>query len=261
MSVITLTSDWNRDDYYSGAVKGDILSGLPDATLVDISHSIQPFNIAQAAFILKNSYTHFPAGTVHTIWLNSECSKTPVYLAAKYDGHYFISADSGLFGLLFRKDPDMIVTLAGNTGESSFASLKPFTRAACHLASGKDIAGLGDKVEDFSRSTPRRATIDENIITGSIIYIDSYKNAITNITRELFERVGKGRPFEILVQSNHYRINRLNNIYGTTSPGEMLALFNSLDLMEVAIYKGNLADLLNLDTSSSVRVKFRDKNK
>lgn len=259
MPVITLTSDWNQDDYYCGAVKGQILSGCPEATIVDISHNIQPFNTARAAFVLKNSYHYFPAGTVHTIWVNSESGKPPVFIAALYDGHYFVGADNGLFGLLFRREPDAIVRLESGPAESSFSSLKPFCRASCHLAKGKEINELGEEAGEYVKSTPRRATIDENIITGSVIYIDSYRNAITNISRDLFERVGKGRPFEILVQSNHYRIKRLGKIYDTTPPGEMLALFNSLNLMEIAMNKGDLADLLNLDTNSSVRVKFRDR--
>ncbi len=279
MPVITLTTDWNKNDHYCGAVKGKIISLYPNATIVDISHRVETFNIAQAAFILKNSYRHFPGGSVHTVWVNSENSENGRFLAALYEGHFFIAADNGLFGLLFKKEAEKIVNLnsakgekndAGKTGLTeettgkkgegcSFAAFSVFCYAACHLASGKDMSELGEGVTSCSKSTPRRATIDEDVITGSVIYIDSYQNAITNITRDLFERVGRGRSFEILVQSNHYRITRLNETYGETSPGEMLALFNSLDLLEVAINKGNIAQLLNLDTNSNVRVKFRGK--
>ena len=98
-------------------------------------------------------------------------------------------------------------------------------------------------------------TIDESTINGSVIYIDSFRNAITNISRELFDQIGKGRPFEIFVQSNHYKINRINKKYSDSSTGEMLALFNSLGLLEIAINSGNAADLLNLSVNSVVRIK------
>jgi S-adenosyl-L-methionine hydrolase (adenosine-forming) len=94
---------------------------------------------------------------------------------------------------------------------------------------------------------------------GSVIYIDSYQNAITNITRDLYERIGKGRKFEIALQSNHYKLNRINRTYSETSTGELLVLFNSLGLLEVAINKGNAAELLSLTTSSVVRIRFFDK--
>jgi S-adenosyl-L-methionine hydrolase (adenosine-forming) len=77
----------------------------------------------------------------------------------------------------------------------------------------------------------------------------------------LYERIGKGRQFDIALQSNHYRLNRINKTYGETSVGELLVLFNSLDLLEVAINKGNAAELLNLNNSSTIRIKFFDKKK
>jgi S-adenosylmethionine hydrolase len=78
------------------------------------------------------------------------------------------------------------------------------------------------------------------------------------ISRDLFEQIGKGRPFEIFVQSNHYRISQLNVRYGESSPGEILALFNSLGLLEISINGGNAADLLSLSLNSSVRIKFKE---
>ena len=103
---------------------------------------------------------------------------------------------------------------------------------------------------------PLLASINESVIAGSVIYIDSYQNAITNISRELFEKIGKGRPFEILVQSYHYKINRINKTYNETSDGELLAIFNSVGLLEIAINRGKVAELLNIGLHSNIRVKF-----
>ena len=64
MPIITLTSDWGQRDYFLGAVKGKILNLLPSVTIIDISHDISPFNLKQASFIIRNSYPHFPEGTV-----------------------------------------------------------------------------------------------------------------------------------------------------------------------------------------------------
>ena len=117
---------------------------------------------------------------------------------------------------------------------------------------------LGEVQESFTRNTPIRATFENSRINGSIIYIDSYQNAISNISKELFFRVGKNRRFEIFVQSNYYKISKINNFYNETSVGELLAVFNSLDLLEIAINKGNAAELLALDLNSVIRIKFYD---
>ena len=127
------------------------------------------------------------------------------------------------------------------------------------MARGEKISDLGNQVNNYEKRIPLRATIEETGITGSIIYIDSYQNAITNITKDLFERIGKNRVFEILVQSNYYKLNKINRTYGETSVGEILALFNSLNLLEIAINNGNAAELLNLTVGSTIRINFKNK--
>ena len=103
MPIITLTSDWGYKDHYIGAVKGAILHRMPDATIVDISHSIPPFNVEHAAFVLKNCYHNYPEGTVHIIGVNTEESDKNPHTAIFIDGHYFIGADNGVFSAAYNK--------------------------------------------------------------------------------------------------------------------------------------------------------------
>jgi S-adenosylmethionine hydrolase len=260
MTIVTLTTDWNTNDYYVGAIKGKILSQSSHAQVVDISHQVSPFNITQAAFILRNCFYNFPRGSVHIIGVNTEGGKEMPFLVIEYKKHYFVGTDNGIFGLIFSEEPERIIELKSPAEVKSFSSFSIFATAASRLANGEKPEALGKTVEKYQERTPLRAAIDKSGITGSVIYIDSFRNAITNITRDLFERIGEGRTFEIYPQSNHYIITRLNNYYHETAPGEILALFNSVDLLEIAINKGNAADLLNLSTSSSsIRVKFKEK--
>lgn len=256
MSIVTLTSDWNINDYYTAALKGSILSACPQASIIDITNKIPPFNIAIAAFQLKYSYKHFPQGTVHIIAVNNETKENNPAVAVFADGHYFIGHDNGIFDLLLDNKPDEIVTL-DNDENDTFPELSVFVNAACKLINSGNIKDLGTKSRNLYRQVPMLPTIEESVINGSIIYIDSYKNAISNISLDLFQRIGKERPFEIFVQSNHYKINRLNRRYNDSSLGEILALFNSINLLEIAINKGNAADLLNLTMNSSIRIKFK----
>ena len=260
MPIITLTTDWNRDDFYLAAVKGEILQNCPNANVIDISHQVQVFNIAQAAFIIKNSFSNFPKGTVHIIAVNSNSEKKPGLLIFNVKGQFFISYDSGIYGLIFKEDPDEVIELKyPEKTPSTFPELHIFAPTACKIAKTGKISTLGKKTNKFKKSVPLRATIDDAAITGSVIYIDSYKNAITNISRELFERIRQNRDFEILIQSNHYKITRINSNYNETSMGEILAIFNSINLLEVAINQGNATDLLGLEIGSSIRVVFKKK--
>jgi len=256
MPVITLTTDWNNDDFYTGAVKGAIYNHYEDARVVDITHKIKPFNIYHAAFILKNTYKFYPKGTVHILGVKTEAYKNQHYLVAQFDGQYFIGTDNGIFSLLFRDD-DQVKYISLEEEKTSFPALNVLAKIACRLIQGENFEKLGEEVSEVERRVPLRATIEENVISGSVVYIDSFQNAITNVSKDLFDRIGNGRNFKIYVQSNHYMISKINQAYQETSVGELLAIFNSLNLLEIAINGGNAAELLNLDTNSTIRIKFQ----
>lgn len=257
MPIITLTTDWNKEDFYIGAVKGSIYSGCDHVNVVDITHQIKSFNIFQAAFILKNCYRFYPKGTVHIIGVKTEMLHDQPFIVAKCNDQYFLGTDNGVFSLLFKDEEKPEFFLLNDIAPTSFPALDVFSGVACKIINGDSLDRLGTKTEKINKRVPLRATIEDNVISGSIVYIDSFQNAITNVSKDLFERVVKDKPFKIFVQSNHYMISKINQSYHETSVGEILALFNSLNLLEIAINGGNAAELLNLDINSSIRIKFQ----
>jgi S-adenosylmethionine hydrolase len=103
------------------------------------------------------------------------------------------------------------------------------------------------------------ATVDESQITGTVIHINAFGNVITNITKYDFDRIGKGRAFEILVQNTRRKILRINKYFHETSHGELLAVFNISGYLEIAQNKGKLADILQLSIDSNIIVRFFNK--
>jgi S-adenosylmethionine hydrolase len=256
MAIVTLISDWYQDDYYIASVRGRILSRCPDSVFVDVSHNVPAFNTAIAGFITKNTFHHFPPGTIHLIAVQSIPGKDGSHVALKYRDHFFIGNDNGIFGLILDEEPQEAVTLKTDV-PGTFPELTVFAEAACDIIINKGRLPEGRDHGMLKKQVPMLPAIDENVINGSILYIDSYRNAITNITRDIFEQIGRGRSFEILVQSNHYRINRIRPTYDDSLSGELIALFNNSGYLEIAIQYGNAAELLNLDVSSSVRIRFK----
>ncbi|MBI5219294.1 MAG: SAM-dependent chlorinase/fluorinase [Bacteroidia bacterium] len=264
MPTITLISDWKQSDFYIAAVKGKILSLYPQAVIVDISHQVDAFSIMQAAFIAKHSYRLFPQGSIHIIAVNHESDQLHPHILAKYDGHYFICADDGLLSLVFDSEPEMVVRIEKDIFSveqhsfkfTSFPALSVYTFAAAFIALGGSIEDMGAKLDGIYKLMALMPQIEGSAITGNVIYIDTYQNAITNISQDLFWQVGNGRKFEILLHSFYYKINKINNNYSETSDGELLAIFNSLGLLEIALKNGRAAEMLNLDINSSIRVKF-----
>jgi S-adenosylmethionine hydrolase len=259
MHIVTLTSDWIENDYYVASLKGKLLSKCPETRIVDINHKIKPFNTAQAAFVVRNSFPNFPDDTIHIIAVNSEPQNGGQLLAARMANQYFLCADNGMLGLLGGPKPEKVVRLKDTFDHqsTSFISLSVFVEVACAIANGTPLDELGTLTDQYDKQVPLRPTIEDSKITGSVIHIDSYENAITNISKELFERVGKGNPYQIFVQSKHYKIDKVSNRYNDTPPGELLAIFNAAGLLEIAMRNGNAASLLKLNTSSTVRVEFK----
>lgn len=93
------------------------------------------------------------------------------------------------------------------------------------------------------------------MIRGSVIYVDGHFNAITNITRDLFNEVGKGRQF-VIYTSNNYHFNMLSSSYSEVPEGEKLVMFNSSDYLEVAIRQGKATTLLGIDLNHPIRIEF-----
>lgn len=260
MATITLTSDWGTKDYYSAAVKGVILQHLPATTIVDISHGIPPFNLHHASFVVRNSYRHFPEGTVHIIDINSDTPARNKYSLVENEGQYFIAPDNGMFSLIFDKAPEKIIALSvpESLKISTFIARDLFAPLACKLAQGAKPEEFGETVASVSQRVSFAPAVDDNVIRGKVIYIDSYENVFLNISAELFKQVGQGRKFTIYFKTLDYAIQKISSSYSDVPEGEILAIFSTSGLLEIAINKGNASGLLGLKTDEMVRVEFKD---
>jgi S-adenosylmethionine hydrolase len=257
MPIITLTSDWGLKDHYSGAVKGAILSRLPEALIVDITHTIPSFNSEQAAFVLKNAYPNYPEGTVHILAINTEESDKFPHTAILYNGHYFIGTDTGIFSLLCDKPPDKVVEIQmpQDSDYFTFSTRDRFVKVAVHLAKGGKIEEVGKMKDKIREKILFKPVIDQNVIKGHVMYIDSYENVITNITEPVFNENRKDRKFSIHFRS--YEIKKISRSYQDVPHGEILALFDSNRYLEIAMNQGNAAGLLGLDYKDMVRIEFK----
>ena len=257
MSLITIISDWNKNDFYLGVLKGDLKKRIPNIEIIDIKHDIDAFNVSQAAFITSFSYKHFPKDTIHIIAVKSEATPKHKHIIIKNNGHYFICADNGIPGLIFKENPELVIELETIDLQTTFPELAIFNKAAQFIADGGDIKDLGEEKKHIYRRIDLFPGVGADYIAGTVIYNDSYGNAITNISKETFERYGKGREFEINFVSTKYIIKEISKNYSAVDNGEKLAIFNSIDLLELAQNNGNAMNLLGLEKGVNVKIKFK----
>ena len=261
MTIITLTTDLGTSDSHLASLKGSIYSQLENVKIIDISNNIEPFNILEAAYVLRNCFKDFPRGTVHIVSVDDELSITNEHLAIEAHGHYFIGADNGFFSLILNEiKPDKIVQLNISSISNclTFAAKNIFVPAACHIARGGTMEIIGTPKGDFKvKKTELKAVLQTDMIRGSVVYIDSYGNAITNISRNEFDNTKKGRSFTILFGRENEMITEISEKYKDVTSSEKLALFGQNNQLQIAINKGQASKLLGLKLHEIVRIEFK----
>lgn len=258
MQIVTLTTDFGLQDYYVPVLKGTMLSRNRMLNIVDISHQIKHHDIVQAAFVLKNTWASFPEGTIHVISVNNFGGERGHFLAFKHEKHIFIGPDNGIFTLIFPK----LISQPQSLGivEIPFKGLnfeyvrEAIANAVGHLASNQPLENLGNSVKDILQRITFQPVIAPSQIRGAVIYVDHYDNVVSNITRELFDKVGRGRSFQLYFK-RHDPILRLSQHYNDVPIGETLCLFNS-DYLEVSINMGKAAELFGLKIEDTIQIDF-----
>ncbi|QFZ53311.1 SAM-dependent chlorinase/fluorinase [Oceanihabitans sp. IOP_32] len=278
MAIITLTTDFGQKDYFAAATKGAIYSELADVKIVDISHSVSPFSIPEAAYIIQNAYSSFPKGTIHIIGIDAELNPENKHIALSLDDHYFICANNGIMSMICSEIvPDKIVEInIHDRIQTSFPVLDVFVKVACHIARGGTLDVIGKRITEIKpiKNILPYVNQDKTQIIGSIIYIDNYGNVVTNIKREFFENHQKGREF--IISARNYKFKKILNNYSDVvnfdipvekrhDEGKGLVVFNSGGFLEIALYKsntttvGSASSLMGLTIMDTVTVNFSAK--
>jgi hypothetical protein len=255
MAIVTLLTDAGESDHYVAAIKAKIISINPGIRVEDISHKIGPADIAHAAFVLRSVFRDFPAGTVHLVGVDATGNRDDAHIALKLEDHYFVGCDNGLFGLISDKPHQQLVELTALSSDSTtFPERDVFAHAACKLASGVSITNLGKPLATFKKMIDRQAKATKKQITGSVVRVDRMGNLITNISKHAFDVLSKGKIYTVQFGGEKFR--RIHSAYNHAEQGECFLVFNSLNLLEIGIYKGNASELLGLGYDSTVNIIF-----
>ncbi len=247
MPLLTLTSDIGNQDYLVSAVKAQLLQINPQFQIVDVSHSILPFNYPQAAYVCRSAIRNFPDYSYHIILVNLFERKPEQLLLAFHNNQYLLCADNGLLTMILEGRPEMVIgiPLDKSATRNTIHCAEVMGRAIHKLVSGESVKDIGIPDPVFLEKHHLRPLLDNHWIEGQIIFIDNFENVIVNITREQFEEQRKGRSFRIVFKRDEV-IDRISESYADVPEGEKLAIFNSAGHLEIAINKGNAAGLFGL---------------
>ena len=259
MQIVTLTTDWGTKDFFSGMVKSKLYSNIPDVQVVDITHDIEPHNLASAAFVIKNACLNFPKGTIHIIDINSFIGDNSYFVVIEYNKQYYICTDNRMPYSVFGDECTNIVEIETywEANFYNFAAYDLFCKVAIMIANGTPLEEIGYKRDNLKKSQGIGFIFDNNNIRASIMYIDSYGNAYLNITYEKFIEIAKGRRCTITIGSDKHQIDKLASSYDEQKKeSKMILTVSSTGYIQIALKIASAEQLLDLRVRDQVLITF-----
>ncbi len=255
--VITLTTDFGHKGPFVATMKGVMLSRLPAARIVDLTHETSVHFPAEAGFWLRRSYRYFPAGTVHVAVVDPGVGTQRDIIAAVADGHAFLAPDNGLLAPIaqlpgaqvYKLDLARLPRFGVESAKVSatFHGRDIFAPVGAELAAGHVRPdALGPRAEGIVPSWVDEPQIVEGQIRGVVIAVDNFGNLITNIDERLL--AGMTRP---VARAGGHAF-ALRRTYGDVRPGDYLGLVNSFGVVEIARAEQSAADGLGLERGAPV---------
>jgi len=193
--IITLTTDFGTHDPYVAQVKGVILGINPHVEIVDITHEIAPQDIGEAAFLLGVSFSYFPPGTIHIAVVDPGVGSERRAVILLVGHHTFVGPDNGIFSFALERAnvPYQAIQILDPpfnfSGGATFHGRDLFAPVAAHLSLGVDPAIYGPEISHLTLSSPHAPSVEEHLIRGTVMHLDRFGNAITNITTHHLPRV------------------------------------------------------------------------
>ncbi len=256
--IITLLTDFGTKDHYVGVMKGVIAGIAPKAQVIDISHEIEPFQVSEARFLLKQSWPYFPKGTVHVCVVDPGVGGARRALCVEAGGHLFVGPDNGLFTDLLQlkgartREITSVKFMLKNVSQT-FHGRDVFAPSAAHMSAGVPPARAGKLVHDATRlpgGEPLRT--GRRFWQGEVAHIDRFGNAVTNLeAAEFLPLAVKGFKLNIGFKT----VTKLVRSYEEASAGEPVAIVGSAGTLEVSIKEAAAAKKLGIGVGAPVELE------
>jgi hypothetical protein len=263
--IITLTTDFGLHDHYVGTMKGVLLEATPDAQIVDICHSVQPFDVLDGALTIAQAYSYFPSGTVHLVVVDPGVGTARRPIVVTTERHHFVAPDNGVLSLVYEREQRISVRHVTSDHyfrqpvSNTFHGRDIFSPVAAYLAKGVDPAKFGEEIADFVRfSAPRPRPVDGRTLRGVVLKVDRFGNLVTNITQQDVPMLFQPDPPAFKIVIGKREITEIKTAYALGIPGEVFGILGSMGYLEIVANRGAAAKLLGVEKGSDVNVVLEE---
>lgn len=256
-SILTLTTDFGLDDHYVGAMKGVILGICPGAQIVDISHGVKLFEIAEGAYTIAQAWRCFPPRTVHVVVVDPGVGTARRPILVEAGGHYFIAPDNGVLSMVYLREHSKVRLISNEAlfrrpVSRTFHGRDIFAPAAAHVAAGMSVALVGDPIDNYLKPDflkPHRA--GKRTWIGQILKIDHFGNIITNFHVDDYGDLAlRNFQFEL----GPVTVTALAQNYAARAAGELFAILGSSGYYEVSLSQGSAAAKVKCEAGAAIEL-------
>jgi S-adenosyl-L-methionine hydrolase (adenosine-forming) len=254
--MITLTSDFGLKDSYLAEMKGVILTINPQATIIDVTHVVDKFNIRAGAFVLASAVPYFPKETIHLAVIDPDVGTERRAILIQTKRGFFVGPDNGVLMLAAQNQGIEHLYELSNSKfmlskvSSTFHGRDVFAPAAAHLDKGIKPSEFGPEITKVA--TPKFARVERrnNALIGEVWHIDDFGNIITNISQKDMSQNHVVNVKLLGVLQNIF----FGKTYAQANPHEPLALIGSHGFLEIALNQGNAAEKFHAKTGDKIEV-------
>ena len=254
--IITLTTDFGDTDHFSGIMKGVILGIEPKATLVDLTHKIEPQNILQGALMLASALPFFPPRTIHLVVVDPGVGTARRPIVVKTHDALLVGPDNGVLTAAFSGKVEAYELTNTKyflpTRSSTFHGRDLFAPVAAHLAAGVKPEKMGRKINNPVVLKLPRPKMDGPVLKGEVVYADRFGNLSTNITAQDIKRHLPGPP---VMKLGRRTLKQFVRTYGECEKGKPGFLINSWNAVEIFVHGDSAQQMFKLKPGSPVSLR------
>jgi len=245
MTIVTLLTDFGTADSYVAEMKAVLLSRVPAATIVDISHDVPPGDVRSAQYLLSRAWHRFPAGTIHLAVVDPAVGTERRAIAAEAANHRFVAPDNGVLSFL-PPDARFVALPVPLDAAPTFHGRDLFAPAVAALASGNRLDQLGEAIKQPQRSPLPTARSQGDGVIGEVLYVDRFGTLVSNIPPDLVEP-------GVRIRVAGTDVGPLRRTFGDAARGALVAFTGSGGTVEIAVRDGSAARLLGVGVGAEVR--------
>jgi S-adenosyl-L-methionine hydrolase (adenosine-forming) len=263
--IVTLLTDYGRDDDFVGVCHGVIRWIHPEAEIVDITHGIERYAVRQGALVLRNTLPYMPTG-VHVAVVDPQVGTERRAIAlGTEDGRILVGPDNGLLSLAWERcggvEMAVDVTRSPHRLEpvsATFHGRDVFAPVAAHLASGAELADAGDPLdpESLERVDLPEPREEDGAVVAHALVLDHFGNVGLNVDHDRLAGTGITLGARVAVETVGERyLATYAQTFADVKPGELLVYQDAYRTLALAINRGDAASTLGLGVDAEVRLR------